>query len=562
MFYNINNANPYNTGSVSSNGQITENISASVGTESSQSQNADSTGQPGLSMLENMLAGEIFSGRVTGMDGNTVTLTLGNGISLPATLLENAQVQIGQNITFQVNENIGNQISIKPMAIDAQQQELINRVLDAADLPGSGKNITIVKELLAEKMAINNETVLGLVRNSIKFPNADINTLVRLTKLDMPITQENIIQFEAYKNYEHSMTAELTQAGSDFAQFLADLSQQNGTHGALSFSEKLVDIFYPNTIANASDSEKADVNVNTKPLGNTLAVTDNIDSKQLATHGEFISNTMDETVRDSLIGKLENLFGKDVAASFSDKIKNGNLSAGDFFKELNELMKQNPDIQKSNLTDLFSSKEFELLTKQMVRDRMMLNPQDVREEDGIKNFYKNLKDSIARVTDAAQELSKDSNLVKNLDTIKSNVDFMNDLNRNMSYFQLPVKFSQKNANGELYVFTNKKSLANKSDTVSALLHLDMENLGPIDIYVKLAGKNVSTNFCLESEEMLLFIEEHIEELNQRLEDLGYHTQFEAKVRDKETNKISFVDDFLDKGVDKQPISQYVFDTKA
>lgn len=562
MFYNINNANPYNTGSVSSNGQITENISASVGTESSQSQNADSTGQPGLSMLENMLAGEIFSGRVTGMDGNTVTLTLGNGISLPATLLENAQVQIGQNITFQVNENIGNQISIKPMAIDAQQQELINRVLDAADLPGSGKNITIVKELLAEKMAINNETVLGLVRNSIKFPNADINTLVRLTKLDMPITQENIIQFEAYKNYEHSMTAELTQAGSDFAQFLVDLSQQSGTHGALSFSEKLVDIFYPNTIANASDSEKADVNVNTKPLGNTLAVTDNIDSKQLATHGEFISNTMDETVRDSLIGKLENLFGKDAAASFSDKIKNGNLSAGDFFKELNELMKQNPDIQKSNLTDLFSSKEFELLTKQMVRDRMMLNPQDVREEDGIKNFYKNLKDSIARVTDAAQELSKDSNLVKNLDTIKSNVDFMNDLNRNMSYFQLPVKFSQKNANGELYVFTNKKSLANKSDTVSALLHLDMENLGPIDIYVKLAGKNVSTNFCLESEEMLLFIEEHIEELNQRLEDLDYHTQFEAKVRDKETNKISFVDDFLDKGVDKQPISQYVFDTKA
>lgn len=38
---------------------------------------------------------------------------------------------------------------------------------------------------------------------------------------------------------------------------------------------------------------------------------------------------------------------------------------------------------------------------------------------------------------------------------------MNDLNKNMTYFQMPVKFSESEGNGELYVFTNKKNLAGK-----------------------------------------------------------------------------------------------------
>ena len=40
---------------------------------------------------------------------------------------------------------------------------------------------------------------------------------------------------------------------------------------------------------------------------------------------------------------------------------------------------------------------------------------------------------------------------------------LNDLNKNMTYFQMPVKFSKSEGNGELYVFTNKKNLARKTE---------------------------------------------------------------------------------------------------
>ena len=48
----------------------------------------------------------------------------------------------------------------------------------------------------------------------------------------------------------------------------------------------------------------------------------------------------------------------------------------------------------------------------------------------------------------------------------------------------------------------------------------MEHLGSVDVYVKLAGKNVTTNFCLEDSETLDFVYDHIDRLNARLEALG------------------------------------------
>lgn len=560
MFYNINGTTSYNAGQMSANvssDAASENISASVGTQSGQTQTSGTT-QAGLQVLQNMLAGEVFTGEVTAMNGNTVTLTMGNGVSIPATLLANAQVQLGQNVTFQINENTGTQISIRPMETDAQQAELINRVLDSSDLPATDKNIAIVNELLTQKMAVNNETVLGLVRNAVKFPEAGVDTLVRLTKLDIPVTQENITQFEAYKNYEHSITGELTQTGSDLSQLMSELAQNKGSDGVLSFTSQLQNIFYPE---NESLVKTEDGSVSVK---NDTENAQNIADNAKNAGSEPITTSIPQAEREQLLNSLTDTFGKEAVSKFGEQLKNGTMTVGELLKNINELLKENPSLNNEQLSDLFSSKEMEQLTKALVRDRMMINPQTLKEEEGIQEFYKNLKENINRLSQAVSDAdtTKSTNLSKNLDTIKNNVEFMNDLNRNMTYIQLPVKFSQSNANGELYVFTDKKKLAQKKDNISALLHLDMDHLGPIDIYVKLAGKNVSTNFCLESEEMLDFVEQHIEQLNQRLEDMGYQVKFEGKVQDKENGKVDFVEDFLDRDTDRKPITQYLFDRKA
>ena len=140
---------------------------------------------------------------------------------------------------------------------------------------------------------------------------------------------------------------------------------------------------------------------------------------------------------------------------------------------------------------------------------------------------------------------------------------MNDLNKNMTYFQMPIKFSESEGNGELFVFTNKKKLANNTDNISAMLHLDMENLKSMDIYVNLSkGNNISTNFVLETEELLDFVYQHIDKLNERLEQLGYKTHFEMKVAQDADERLDFVKDFIEKDIRPASGGQYLFDVKA
>ena len=53
------------------------------------------------------------------------------------------------------------------------------------------------------------------------------------------------------------------------------------------------------------------------------------------------------------------------------------------------------------------------------------------------------------------------------DNIRGNIEFMNQLNQAYTYVQVPLKMSGQNANGELYVYTNKKNLRDPDAELSA-----------------------------------------------------------------------------------------------
>ena len=60
---------------------------------------------------------------------------------------------------------------------------------------------------------------------------------------------------------------------------------------------------------------------------------------------------------------------------------------------------------------------------------------------------------------------------------------------------------------------------------------------------------------------LHFVYSHINELNERLEQLGYSTHFEMTLSNKE-NDFDFNTDFIEKDVHSDNGGQYVFDIKA
>ena len=533
LFSNLSNSQLNTTvnesQNVNSNGQINNSNSSTV------AQNSKAV----IEMLKSMLEGDILSGTVTNIENDNVTLQLGNGEKLLAHLTDNSSIQTGQNMTFLLENNMSDTIALKPLMQESQQLYMISNALEAANYPATKENVNIVKELINMNMPVDVDTISEAIKNAVRFPDADINTIANLMKLDIPVTQENIEQFEAYKSYEHSIMGEINNFSSDLSSTVSNLISENGYEDGLNLLENTINSLYNNSV-NSEEASQLESQVASQVASQDInTFMDNNEINQLATN---ISNTLGNS-----------------AEQIVNDIKNGNISTKDVLTRLNGLLS---GADKEAVSNLINSKEYSGLLKQMTAETMMITAQNVAQQDGIKNFYKRLKKSVDTISQNAKAAAAESPLAKSMGEIKSNIDFMNDLNKNMTFVQMPVKFTESTGNGDLYVFTNKKALQNGADKISALLHLDMDNLGPMDIYVNLAGKNVSTNFCLESEEMLDFVYANIDKLNARLEALGYNAEFKMKLSKDNEENVDFVDDFINKDNPPMKISQYVFDIKA
>jgi len=132
------------------------------------------------------------------------------------------------------------------------------------------------------------------------------------------------------------------------------------------------------------------------------------------------------------------------------------------------------------------------------------------------------------LADAGQH---ESAAMKSVQSMARNVEFLNDLNQSFAFVQLPLKMSEQEAHGDLYVYTKKRNMAQKDGPVTALLHLEMDHLGDMDIYVAMQNQKVSTKFYLESEEMIDFLEGHMDELDSRLMQKGYSMKSELLHKD-------------------------------
>lgn len=150
--------------------------------------------------------------------------------------------------------------------------------------------------------------------------------------------------------------------------------------------------------------------------------------------------------------------------------------------------------------------------------------------------------------------------------ISENVEFMNQMNQMFSYVQLPLKLGNSQAHGDLYVYTNKKNMARKDGMLTAFLHLDMDNLGSLDVSISLAstavqtGRNqVTTKFYLD-EDVIALVEEHIDELAQRLSKKGYQCKNMILEKEEDKTVLEHIGEQVAGG--SAVLSYQTFDTRA
>ncbi|MBO4337403.1 MAG: flagellar hook-length control protein FliK, partial [Lachnospiraceae bacterium] len=187
---------------------------------------------------------------------------------------------------------------------------------------------------------------------------------------------------------------------------------------------------------------------------------------------------------------------------------------------------------------------------------------DISSKEDVQSFYNRLRSQTKAIAESVHRTTGDDNMLfRQVENIRQNVDFMDQLNKAASYVQLPLHLSGEDAHGDLYVYTDKKSLAQNSGKISAFLHLDMDTMGPVDVYVAMEHEKVSTNFYLRDDEMIDFISENIHILDERLADLGYDAGIKVSLKEKGKSS-NVMDEIMEDHRDGFLIGTNSFDIRA
>jgi hypothetical protein len=291
--------------------------------------------------------------------------------------------------------------------------------------------------------------------------------------------------------------------------------------------------------------------------------TSNIDEKNISVKDDLSQKSAQNK---AITNELEKSDSSEIPSKVVKYINDGKLDIKDVKQLLNNsnIAAKLTDEQKS---EIFKSEPFKALVKTSFQNRWTLTPEEIAKDGKVEEFYEKLAKETSKLSkvidDTIAQSGQDASVVqaKSAANISDNIEFMNQLNHMMNYVQLPLKLSDSNAHGDLYVYTNKKNLARNDGTLTAFLHLDMDNLGSLDVSIAMqTDKNrVTTKFYLD-EDSLALVEEHKDELIERLSKKGY--QCSAIMLEKDEDKT--VMDHLEEQVSGQNamIGYRTFDTRA
>ena len=270
----------------------------------------------------------------------------------------------------------------------------------------------------------------------------------------------------------------------------------------------------------------------------------------------FIDTLEDESV-------VQNLMAEDAKGEAADgkTTLDKNLTVSDFLRTVSQILSENNGMASQSIQKLFGSDAYKSLLRNVMEQQWLIRPEELKQEKKISQLYEKLEQQMRQVEDALKEAGvTKTRFPETAAEVRGNIEFMNQLNQAYTYVQVPLKMSGQNANGELYVYTNKKNLRDPDAELSAFLHLDLEHLGSTDVSVKMQHRNVKTNFYMADDASYDLVEKYLPILEQKLKDKGYQCTITMT---KEEKKVSFGDDFLRKDMPQTgTLHRYSFDVRA
>lgn len=546
-------------------------------------QNVSGVGQGGNAggkVLGDFPPGSSFSGQVVTAEDGTVTIKLADSTMLSASLKGGISLAAGSQVTFLVNSNSNHQMTLSPLFTNLGAGLNVENALKDAGLPIDAQTSKMVYDMMEHGMSVDRDSLLGMYRQIADHPQIDGGMAVRLAQMHLAVNEMNASQLEAYDNMNHQLSGGITEIAKGLQQAFSTMGEGN-TENMIRLFEGIVDLLEEGgkvpegmeegLLKNAGQlaGELKNALLSGTAAGN-LENAGGVNGEALTpgANGQPVSELLSDKELQALTDILKNAGGD---KGIIDEIAKGAVSSREALKLIQDAMqgkgmsqneqqilfKDNSDLWKELLPNAAVGK----LLQNALEKNWFMRPEDVADKEKIEEFYEQLKSQTGKLSDmTSAALGKDSALSQNVNRLSQNIDFMNQLNQTFTYVQVPLKMSNQNANGDLYVYTNKKNLAARNGSVSAFLHLDMDHLGSVDVYVAMEKQRVSTNFKVRDDAVLDLIEANIDLLNERLEKRGYKLHPTVEITEKEVSVVEEMQKQM--GQNTMPIAQFSFDARA
>ena len=547
-----------------------------------------------VSSLRSLTKGNIFEGTVSSMKNGRVTLALSSGQQISARIEGKVQLSLGQSMFFQVKSNDGSQIAIRPFSVEGTGANYtLLQALSAAGVPAESDYLSMVNRMMEEQMPIDRNSIQQMVRMVNAHPEIDVQTLVQLNKLGITIDKQNAAQFENYLDDKQAITNEFDQLIEELPQALESesLSPQQmrsfGSEFLLALTDGLEDVPLQNNGLVSQEMPAEFVAENT--IEKSIAEGNTIEKSGLLENGELLQTTEDgkavsqETATDQPVQQSESYSATPhtLGALMDGKqLQNLNTMLGELLgtdatgytkdsgvaevlKDIQQVFKDSLPIEREQIGKLFSSKEFVHMVKDTMQQQWTLQTQELEADgtDKVTKLYDRMNAQLEKITEALKSIGQENTgFAQTAADIQGNVEFMNQINQAYTYVQIPLQMSGQNASAELFVYTNKKALAEGDRELTAFLHLDLDHLGATDVSVKMKNKQVSTNFYLDDDASYQLISLNVDRLEKRLQEKGYQCNVSVI---NEAKHVNFVENFLK---NDQPsagqLHRYSFDMRA
>lgn len=592
-------------------------------TRSSGTQNATSRGDSALvsRQIKALTPGQTLQGEVVSRNGGQVQIKVSDDLVLEARVDPNVNLEVGKNVTFEVRNN-GQTLTLSPLFANTASQDNALKALEMASLPVNQDTVSMTGLMMKAGLPIDRNSLQQMFREVNAFPESDISDVVDLHKLGLPVNEENLTQISAYKNLNHQLVEGMHAVLDALPETMEAMMKEGNAEGAARMFQELLRmvqelppeenaeaVLTGENAENVLTGENAEAEENTEALpgenegqktdesmqttGKTVVIRDlqmpesasqTVQGKAEAVSEqgalqEKLTDTFKQMEADArsaifeffgredgaklLAAAGENTSAQNLLQQLSGILQEGN-QAGQV-KALQQLIEQG--IQDKNyplLEGLLGSKAIQHILSEGMSKIWTLKPQEVADSEKVEELYSRLDRQLKGL---AQHLEQNgqtqSTAFKAVSNMTQNLDFLQQINQAYTYVQLPLRLHQGDAHGDLYVYTNKRNLAAKDGEITALLHLDMEHLGPVDVYVAMQMERVNTRFYVQDDEILDFIEGHMDLLTQRLQKRGYQCSFAMQVKDeKEPEKSGIRGLTATQEHTGQAIAQYAFDVRA